>query len=179
MHFIYKEHCPSLSFFWCCQKILRLQIYCLELEEIHTNLFSLIPGPRQGHCFSSQTSLNVPWFSKGMYSNRSYRRAGLESAGQWELGSHGDIMGGAEEYPTQSWRKFWVFSIWFPINRYICLWFKTLIEHYLESQLTDQLVHYIVIAKLVTNLLRKSYLVDAYGNTETFPVLFIISKLIK
>ena len=169
MHFISKEHCPSVSFFWCYQKVLRLQIYCLELEESRTNLFSLIPGPRQGWCFSSQTCLYVPWSFKAMYSNCSYRRTGLESTDQWELGSHGDKRGGAEEYPTQSWRKFWVFSILFPINRYICLWFKTLVENYLESQLTNQLVHYRVIAKVVIDLLQKSYLVDTYGNTETFP----------
>ena len=168
IHFIYKEHHTSLSFFWCCQKVLRLQIYCLELEESHTNLFSLIPGPRQGRYFSSQTCLFVPWSSKVMYSNCSYRRTGLESTEQWELGSHGDVMREAQEYPTQSWRKFWAFSILFPINRYICLWFKTLIEHYLESQLTDQLVHYRGVAKVVTDL-QRSYLVDAYGNTETFP----------
>lgn len=104
----------------------------LKLGKSHSNLFSLILGPRQGQSFSSHTCLCVPLFFKATYSNCSYRRTGMERTYQWGLGSLGDIVVGDEEYTTQSRRKFWVFSILLHINRYVYPWFKAIVDHYLE-----------------------------------------------
>lgn len=132
MHFINKEHCPPLSFFRCCWKALVANILPWSLVKSHSNLFSLILGPRQGQSFSSHICLCVPLSFKATYSNCSYRRTGMERTYQWGLGSLGDIVVGDEGYTTQSRRKFWVFSILLHINRYIYPWFKAIVDHYLE-----------------------------------------------
>ena len=114
------------------RKLLNCKYTALKFGKSHSNLFSLILGPRQGQSFSSHTCLCVPLSFKATYSNCGYRRTGMERTYQWGLGSLGDIVVGDEEYTTQSHRKFWVFSVLLHINRYIYPWFITIVDHYLE-----------------------------------------------
>lgn len=84
MHFIRRRHLSVSPH--AARKFLGWKCTVLTFDRSHTNLFSLILGPRQGPSFSFPTCLYVTLSFRAMYSNCGWNRTGLGRTHQWGWG---------------------------------------------------------------------------------------------
>lgn len=118
MHFIRRRHLSVSPH--AARKFLGWKCTVLTFDRSHTNLFSLILGPRQGPSFSFPTCLYVIYLSGPCI----LTVVGTEQVWEGHISGAGVTPCGSEANSMPSCSKVWVFSIVTHINGYICPWFK-------------------------------------------------------